>query len=115
MTEKLAEEIITVIRKYRSEGITAEEALISRLEADYAGSGIDFELFLELMNTGVFRAGFMMAEGSYPRANLTDNIVLQTALRMYWIEHRGEEDYLKRFCPEIVTEVRPKKKWWPFR
>jgi|GEM_PF-1810984 len=107
MTEKLAEEIITSILNYRREGIEEEDALISKLEIDYARYNIDFEWFLEMVNTGAFRAGFVMSGGKYPASNLDDDIVLKTAFKMYWIAHKGQEDYRKKFGP--------RKKWWHFK
>jgi hypothetical protein len=107
MTEQLTEQIISSILIYRRKGVTEYE-LLERLKADYNEQEIDFELFIELMNTGAFRASFVMKHGKYPSNNLDDDLIIKTAFKMHWIEHKGEDDYLKRFAPK-------KKKWWHFK
>jgi hypothetical protein len=107
MTEKLAEEIITSVLNYRQEGVDEDYELIDKLKTDYAKFEVDFEWFLEMMNTAVFRANFIMSHGKYPPSNLDDDVVLKTAFKMYWVEHKGEADCLNKFGP--------KKKWWHFK
>lgn len=105
MTEQLAGEIIASILNYRREGVLDDDELFEKLQSDYAQQEIDFEIFLELMNTGAFRAGFIMTHGKYPPNNLDNHPVIKTAFKMYWVEQRGEADYNARF-------VQPKRKWW---
>lgn len=109
MTEKLAEEVIISIKNYQKQGIANEDELIHKLESDFAGYEINFDSFFEMMNTGVFKACFVMDGNQYPISNLNDNVVLQTAFRMHWIQVKGEEDYLKNFGPK------KQKKWWYFK
>ncbi len=81
MTEQLAEQIITSVLNYRKEGISGDDELIKMLESAYSNSEIDFDSFLEMMNTGAFRASFIMMHGKYPLNNLDDNIVLNLRLK----------------------------------
>lgn len=108
MNESLAEEIITSILNYRRVGIEDDEELIERLQKQYANLSIDFELFLELMNTGAFRASFVMIHGKYPLSNLDNDIVVNTSFKIYWIGQKGIADYNQRFA-------KPKRKWWHFK
>ncbi len=109
LIEAQVESIIRKILDYRDQGITDSKEIMARLESGYKQYDIDFEWFLEMMSTGAFRAGIMMSGNRFPASNIDDNIVLRTAFKMYWIEQKGKEDYLKNFTVQ-------KKKWWqPFK
>ncbi len=108
MTDDIAEKLVDTVLELRTNGIHDDEKIISELKKTFSATDDDFHWIIEMINTGGFRASIVSSGKKYPKTNLNieDDPVLKASFKKYWIELKGEQDYINNYLN--------KKKWWYF-
>jgi hypothetical protein len=107
MTDQQAENFVKYVLNLRKNGIREEDLIIKELMTVFEGREDDFQMALELINTGAFRAAIISSGNSYPKGNLSieDNQILKASFKLHWIELKGEDHYKSNYENKI-------KPWW---
>ncbi len=109
MTNIEAEYFINSVLNLRKKGIKDTHEIITHLQKEFDWTENDLGVALDLIGTAAFRASIISSGLTYPKGNLNieDHPILKNAFRMFWIEHHGEEHYIKYYKNKLVP-------WWLF-
>ena len=101
--DPLIERVISLL----NEGKYNDEKIIKTLESEFSFTeDCDAEIVLELIKTGLFRATFIAGGQTYPKNNLSDNLIVNAAIKI-GLEKIEIQALLKK---DIVEN----KSWWKF-
>lgn len=99
-----SDKLVELVLSLHDQGVSDESVIIKKLEIEFSLSNSDAETVLELIQTGLFRASFLAGGQTYPKNNLSDNPIVDAAIKI---------GLTKLGHPELYkSSVVVKRPWW---
>ena len=99
-----SDKLVELVLSMRDQSVSDESVIIAKLESEFSLSNSDAETALELIQTGLFRASFIAGGQTYPKNNLSDNPIVNAAIKI-GLSKLGHPELYK-------SNIVVKRPWW---